>query len=70
MPLTDTQVRKAKPSEKPLRLFDGKGLYLEISPAGGKLWRLKYCFDGKEKRLSFGIYPDVYPHGTDRYRGP
>lgn len=59
MPLTDTLVRKAKPSEGPRRLFDGGGLYIEISPAGGKLWRLKYRFSGKEKRLALGIYPDV-----------
>lgn len=59
MPLTDVVVRNAKPSEKAQRLFDGGGLYLEISPAGGKWWRLKYRFDGKEKRLSLGVYPDV-----------
>ena len=59
MPLTDTEIRSAKPSDKPQRLFDGGGLYLEISPAGGKLWRLKYRFNGKEKRLALGIYPDV-----------
>lgn len=59
MPLTDSAIRSAKPGEKPVRMFDGGGLYLEISPAGGKLWRLKYRFDGKEKRLSFGAYPDV-----------
>lgn len=59
MPLTDTAIRNAKPSEKPVKLFDGGGLYLEVSPAGGKWWRLKYRFDGKEKRLSLGVYPDV-----------
>jgi len=59
MSLTDTQIRKAKAADKPVRLFDGKGLYLEISPAGGKLWRLKYRFAGKEKRLALGAYPDV-----------
>ena len=59
MPLTDTAIRNAKKSEKPVRLFDGGGLYLEISPSGGKLWRLKYRFGGKEKRLAFGTYPDV-----------
>lgn len=59
MPLTDVVVRNAKPSEKAQRLFDGGGLYLEISPAGGKWWRLKYRFDGKEKRLSLGVYPDI-----------
>lgn len=59
MPLTDTAIRKAKSGEKPIRLFDGGGLYLEISPAGGKLWRLKYRFDGKEKLLALGVYPAV-----------
>ena len=52
MPLTDTAIRNAKPGEKPVKLFDERGLYLEISPTGGKWWRLKYRFDGKEKRLS------------------
>jgi integrase len=59
MPLTDTAIRNAKPSAKPVRLFDGGGLYLEISPAGGKWWRVKYRFGGKEKRLALGTYPDV-----------
>ncbi|WP_175725594.1 tyrosine-type recombinase/integrase [Burkholderia ambifaria] len=59
MPLTDAEIRKAKPGEKPIRLFDGGGLYLEISTAGGKWWRLKYRFGGKEKRISLGVYPDV-----------
>jgi Arm DNA-binding domain len=59
MPLTDTAIRKTKPTEKVQRLFDGGGLYLEISPAGGKLWRLKYRHGGKEKRLAFGTYPDT-----------
>jgi integrase len=62
MPLTDTALRNAKSNEKPTRptrLFDGGGLYLEVSPTGGKWWRLKYRFDGKEKRLSLGVYPDV-----------
>lgn len=59
MPLTDVTIRNAKPGEKPVRLYDDGGMYLEISPAGGKLWRLKYRFDGKEKRLAMGAYPDV-----------
>jgi integrase len=59
MPLTDTAIRNAKPGEKAIKLFDERGLYLEVSPAGGKWWRLKYRFDGKEKRLSLGVYPDV-----------
>lgn len=59
MPLTDAAIRSAKPSEKPIRMFDGGGLYLEVSPAGGKWWRFKYRFGEKEKRLSLGTYPDV-----------
>lgn len=59
MPLSDVAIRKAKPTGKVQRLFDGGGLYLEISPAGGKLWRQKYRFGGKEKRLAHGAYPDV-----------
>ena len=59
MALTDTAVKKAKPSDKPIRMFDGGGLYLEITPAGGKLWRLKYRFNSKEKLLAFGVYPEV-----------
>jgi hypothetical protein len=50
MSLTDTAIKKAKPADKPLRLFDGDGLYLEVSPGGGKWWRFKYRFGGKEKR--------------------
>lgn len=59
MPLADIALKAAKPAEKPQRLFDGGGLYLEISTAGGRWWRFKYRFDGKEKRLSLGVYPDV-----------
>ncbi|KVO75895.1 integrase [Burkholderia ubonensis] len=59
MPLTDTAIKNAKPADKPVRLFDGGGLYLEVAPSGGKWWRLKYRFGGKEKRISLGVYPDV-----------
>lgn len=59
MALTDTAIRTAKPKDKPYRLSDAGGLYMEVSPAGGKLWRLKYRFDGKEKRLAMGAYPDT-----------
>ena len=59
MSLTDVVIRNAKPGGKTLRLFDGGGLYLEVSTNGGKWWRLKYRFAGKEKRLSLGIYPEV-----------
>lgn len=59
MPLTNTAISKAKPTDKVQRLFDGGGMYLEIAPTGGKLWRLKYRHGGKEKRLALGTYPDV-----------
>ena len=59
MPLTDPEIRNARPRAKPVRLFDGGGLYLEVSPSGGKWWRLKYRYSGKEKRLSLGVYPDT-----------
>lgn len=59
MPLTDAAVRSTKPQAKTVRLFDGGGLYLEVNPAGGKWWRWKYRFGGKEKRLALGVYPDV-----------
>jgi len=59
MTLTNTRIRNAKPGEKATRLFDERGLYLEISPSGGKWWHFKYRFGGKEKRFSLGVYPDV-----------
>ena len=67
MALTDVKIKNAKPNVKPdgtttsksYRMTDGKGLYLEVAPSGGKWWRLKYRFGGKEKRLSLGVYPDV-----------
>ena len=59
MPLTDTAIRKAKPRDKPRKLYDSRGLYLEIAPRGTKAWRFKYRFADKEKRISMGIYPEV-----------
>lgn len=67
MPLTDVKIKNAKGGTKPdgslteksYKLTDEKGLYLEVAPSGGKWWRLKYRFGGKEKRLSLGVYPDV-----------
>ena len=59
MPLTDTVVRAARPQAKPTRIYDSGGLYIEVSPTGGKLWRLKYRFETKEKRLALGAYPTV-----------
>ncbi|MEO0061695.1 MAG: hypothetical protein RLZZ08_255 [Pseudomonadota bacterium] len=59
MALTDIAVRQAKPAAKQYKLADGAGLYLLVTPAGGKLWRLKYRMAGKEKLLAFGAYPEV-----------
>ena len=59
MPLSVKEIDNTKPSDKPMRLFDGGGLYLEVAPSGGKWWRFKYRYGGKEKRLSLGVYPDV-----------
>ena len=59
MPLTRAQIESTQPGPKPIRLFDGRGLYLEIAPNGGRWWRFKYRYAGKEKRLSLGVYPEV-----------
>lgn len=59
MPLSDAAVRNTKPAEKAQKLADGGGLFLLVTTSGSKLWRLKYRFDGKEKLLSFGAYPDT-----------
>jgi len=59
MALTDLAIKSAKPREKSYKLSDSGGLYIEISPSGGKWWRYKYRFEGKEQRLSLGTYPDV-----------
>lgn len=59
MPLSDTTIRTAKPTDKPYKLADEKGLFLLVTPNGSKYWRQKYRFGGKEKMLSFGVYPDV-----------
>jgi integrase len=56
-PLTDKGIKQAKPADKDYKLFDGGGLFLLIKTNGGKLWRLKYSFEGKEKLLSLGTYP-------------
>lgn len=59
MALTDTTIRNSKPTDKQQKLFDGGGLFLLVTPNGGKWWRLKYRYGGKEKLLSLGTYPDV-----------
>lgn len=59
MSLTDTAIKKAKAGDKPVKLSDGKGLYLLVNPVGSKLWRWKYRYLGKEKVMALGAYPDV-----------
>lgn len=59
MPLTDTALRNLKTPSNPVKMFDGGGLYLHVTPTGGKWWRLKYRVGGKEKLLALGVYPDV-----------
>lgn len=59
MPLTDTAIRQAKPQDKPYKLTDERGLFLLVQPIGSKLWRFKYRYQGKEKLLALGKYPDV-----------
>ena len=59
MALADTNIRNAKPRPKPYKLGDTQGLFLLVQPSGGKLWRLKYRVDGREKKMGFGTYPEV-----------
>jgi Arm DNA-binding domain len=59
MPLVDAKVKNAKPGVKDYKLADGGGMYLLVEPGGGKYWRLKYRFGGKEKLLCIGIYPKI-----------
>lgn len=59
MPLTDIKCRKATSREKPYKLADGRGMYLEVRPNGSKYWRYKYRFNKKEKLLALGVYPET-----------
>lgn len=59
MPLSDTAIRAAKAKDKPYKLPDEKGLFLLIQPNGSKYWRQKYRYQGKEKMLAHGVYPDT-----------
>ena len=58
-PLTDIKVKATKPQTTDIKLFDGGGLFLLVTPSGGKLWRLKYRFGGTEKLLTLGAYPQT-----------
>lgn len=57
--LTDVAIRNAKPGTRAIKLADGGGMFLLITPAGGKLWRLKFRVDGREKLLAIGAYPEI-----------
>ena len=59
MALSDVQIRSLKPADKLYKITDEKGLYLEVSPNGSKLWRYKYLYMGKNKRIALGRYPEV-----------
>lgn len=59
LPLTDVQVKNAKPKDKPYKLSDGKGLFLHVMPDGAKYWRMKARYCGAERLLAFGVYPTV-----------
>ena len=59
MPLTYAAIKTARPQAKAHKLYDEKGLFLLVEPKGGRLWRLKYRFNGKEKKLAIGTYPEL-----------
>jgi integrase len=59
MPLKDTEIRAAKAIDKEVKLYDGLGLYLLIQPIGSKHWKMRFSFGGKERKLSFGRYPEI-----------
>jgi hypothetical protein len=70
MALSDTTIRVAKHGRERNKLYDTNGLYLLLQPSGAKLWRLKYRYAGKEKKLSIGRYPDVGLKEARRRCGP
>lgn len=59
MPLSTTAIKTVRARKRPYKLFDEKGLYLSVEPSGSKLWRLKYRYVGKEKKLALGAYPET-----------
>ena len=58
MPLTDTAIRQAKPTDKPFKLADGGGMYLLVKPTG-RYWRMDYRFSNKRKTMALGVYPTI-----------
>lgn len=65
--LSDTKIRSAKAAEKPFKLYDEQGLFLIVTPAGGRWWRVRYYWHGREQLLSLGTYPEI-DLGTARQR--
>ena len=65
MPLTDTRLRALKPKDKPYKVTDERGLYVEVTPTGSKLWRFRYRIGGAQKKLCIGSYPDIRPTRRD-----
>lgn len=59
MPLTDTRLRALKPKDKPYKVTDERGLYVEVTPTGSKLWRFRYRIGGAQKKLCIGSYPEI-----------
>ena len=59
MPLTNTAIKQAQSRLQAYKLFDEKGLFLSVQPTGGRLWRLKYRYGGKEKKLALGAFPET-----------
>ena len=69
MTLTDTKIRTFKTPDKPVKLADGGGLFLYVTPAGKKYWRMNYYIDRKAKALSFGEYQRAGRRGRARQYG-
>ena len=67
MALTDSAIRALKPRDRAYKISDERGLYLQVTPAGGRLWRMKFrAAGGVEKKLSFGSYPEISLGGGAR----
>ncbi len=70
MPLTVKTIEASKSKERPYRIGDGNGLYLEVPPTGAKRWRYRFRYAGKENMISLGTYPDVTLKGTRKKTRP
>ena len=69
MPLKDTEIRAAKATDRDVKLYDGRGLYLLVNSLGSKLWKMRYSYGGKERKLSFGRYPEISLKDAREKRG-